>query len=98
MIKQDFVARVNQYASEGTPFIFIIDFELERPAVFRLDVIDSKHIKYDVNGETNVVYENTHIPSLEFAVHPMPKTEYSKSFDIVFEESIKVFIVDFRPF
>ncbi len=83
MDKSEFVTRVNQYATDGTPFIFIIDFELQLPTVFKLEGINSDYLKYEVNGKTNVEYAAASPPNFKFQSFPMPIEKYETAFDIV---------------
>lgn len=44
---------MNRLGAEGTPFLFIIDFEMERPLVIPLAEVDPGEIRYSINGITN---------------------------------------------
>ncbi|MCX6231318.1 MAG: aminodeoxychorismate synthase component I [Bacteroidetes bacterium] len=47
---------MNKYGAERTPFLFIIDFEMKQPLVFKLNEVQSD-ILYDINGISNVIYQ-----------------------------------------
>lgn len=45
--------QMNQWAEAHIPFLFIIDFEMIMPYVFRVDEIDANRILYDIQGIKN---------------------------------------------
>jgi para-aminobenzoate synthetase component 1 len=45
--------QMNKWAIAGIPFLFIIDFELSNPLIFRLDEIDPNKLLYNINGLNN---------------------------------------------
>lgn len=74
--------QMNEWAGKGIPFLFIIDFELKKPLVFRLDEIDKHKLLYYVNGLTNC--NNFICPEQLFLVkHPMKYEEYLRKFNMV---------------
>jgi para-aminobenzoate synthetase component 1 len=44
---------MNKWAEAGIPFLFIIDFEINKPLIFRLDEIDPDKLRYNIDGITN---------------------------------------------
>jgi para-aminobenzoate synthetase component 1 len=44
---------ITSYAKQRIPFLFIIDFDLQKPVVIPLSEINSEEILYDFNGRTN---------------------------------------------
>ena len=44
---------MNALGSLGIPFLCLVDFEMEKPVIFRLDEIESERILYNINGRTN---------------------------------------------
>ena len=66
------------------PFLFLVDFEMEKPLIYRLDEVDPNKILFDVNGTRN---QTEHFVVSESAIiekHPEPWTSYKKKFDNVF--------------
>jgi para-aminobenzoate synthetase component 1 len=49
----DFKEKLNSWGQQKVPFLFWIDFELEKPVAIKLDEIDSRKILFEVNGFTN---------------------------------------------
>jgi para-aminobenzoate synthetase component I len=50
----DFKSTVNEWANQKIPFLFLIDFELQKPMAIKLSDVNSNEILYDINGFTNV--------------------------------------------
>ncbi len=53
MVLTDFTKQLNEWGKAGTPFLFLIDFELQKPLAFTLDTIDPKLLRFNLNGFTN---------------------------------------------
>lgn len=53
MIISEFTQVLNEWGRENVPFLFIVDFEMKKPLVFRLKDIDPEELLYDINGFTN---------------------------------------------
>ncbi len=73
---------MNQYGKEGTPFLFVIDFKMKAPLVYKLDALPTD-ILYDVNGVKN--YEPVKIDTKEFYLNKFPINidKYTIAFDKV---------------
>jgi para-aminobenzoate synthetase component 1 len=63
----------NEYWRKKEPFVFIIDFELKKPTIWRLP---SDEILFDFNSEGNN-------RPIKFAIDPAPFDLYKKKFDTV---------------
>ena len=75
---------MNQYGKEGTPFLFVIDFKMKAPLVYKLDALPTA-ILYDVNGVKN--YEPIEIAQQEFYLNKFPKSidKYTIAYEKVLE-------------
>ncbi len=51
--KSNIKEQMNIWGEKGIPFLFIIDFELRTPLIFRLGEIDPQRLLYNINGVTN---------------------------------------------
>ncbi|MBN2080301.1 MAG: aminodeoxychorismate synthase component I [Spirochaetes bacterium] len=76
---------MNRLGAAGTPFLFIIDFEMERPLVIPLADVDPRELRYSINGKTN--YDGAiREPSMRFPVslasRPMAYDRYREMFDL----------------
>lgn len=78
----EFRTQVNDWAKNGIPFLFIIDYELEEPVVLKLSQL-SPELFFKVGTFTNVSEKNTSIESLVKV--PIPFSEYRTKFDKVLQ-------------
>lgn len=53
MTIQEFRENLNTWGQDRVPFLFWIDFELEKPVAIKLSEVDEEQILFDVNGSTN---------------------------------------------
>ena len=95
MIKASEVRELmNRYGSEKVPFLFAIDFELER-GIFEMNPLESNNVffrvgevenysnsKQGINNEQSDKSNNTNQELLKI-ITPPDKAEYKKSYDIV---------------
>ena len=79
---------MNKYGSQGLPFLFMIDFELQRPIVLLLEHIDPSKLLYDINGQHNVYGQpGIHdIITTPIYKNPISFFDYQKGFDYVVEQ------------
>ena len=79
---------MNEWGSAGIPFLFIIDFEQQKPLIFRLDEIDPARLLYDINGVSNSNYTGRGGKKLrpQLIKHPGSYEEYLSKFEIVKHE------------
>jgi len=77
-----FVKQLSTYAKNGEPFVFVIDFELRKPMVCKLEDAKKNDIFYNIKGNTNF---NCPIqcPKIELKHHPIDKTVFSTKFENV---------------
>jgi len=78
----DFVHKVNDYTRKGTPFLFVIDFEKEKPFVCKLRDLNDEDIFYSINGKGNMQgLISSKIKNID--INPVSKAVYSKAFNQV---------------
>ncbi len=53
MTINEFKDKLNAWGQQKIPFLFWIDFELEKPIAIKLDEVDSCKILFEINGVTN---------------------------------------------
>lgn len=63
---QRLIKQMNAYGVASTPFVFLVDYEMQAPKIWTLDEIDSAEIGYDFNGVTNIA------PSKPLCKTPFP--------------------------
>ncbi|MBC8320851.1 MAG: aminodeoxychorismate synthase component I [Bacteroidetes bacterium] len=81
---QTTINRINQFGKKRIPFLFIIDFDMEKPIVLPLNEIDSDEILYSVNGISNINGNNPECAKeIEFKASPVSKERYLTAFNHV---------------
>ncbi len=75
--------KINQWARQGIPFLFVFDFEMKHPLAMPLSEISSNEILFSINGTGNAPLVTPVSKSLYFDVFPVSKDRYSKAFDLV---------------
>ena len=53
MTIQEFITTLNTWGQQQVPFLFYVDFEMEKPIAIKLTDIDAGRILYEINGVTN---------------------------------------------
>ena len=69
---------INKLGREGVPFLFVIDFEMEKPLLFPLDEINRDHIKYTIGEKTNTPEKETIPGNISFSKRPYPFNNIKK--------------------
>ena len=71
---------INEYGRERFPFLFIIDFEMNEPLIFRLDELNKDKIFYKIGGfENNPKIEQKN-EKIIFEKYPVEKETYECAF------------------
>lgn len=83
MLIDEFIATLNEYGFRRIPFLFMVDFEMQDPQVFRLDALDPSLLLYDVNGHTNVHGINGGSIDPRLEKFPISFDEYHLKYDVV---------------
>lgn len=75
---------VNELTANGIPYLFVLDFELEKPFVCRLDMLDKYQIYYDIKGQGNLkTKKNDKNSKVLLQFNSIKKEKYLKAFDYV---------------
>ena len=74
---------MNEYGRKKIPFLFIVDFEMNKPLIFRLDEIDSNKILFQINEIKNYNNDFAITEKLIFNKSPLPFDEYYCAFENV---------------
>jgi len=77
------VQQMNALGKEKIPFLFVIDFAMQKPIVVPLSEINPNNILFNVNGLSNSTLNNTVQKKLSFSYKPVLKKEYCKAFEKV---------------
>ncbi len=81
---KSFKEQLNRWGHERVPFLFVIDFELEKPLAWKLADLDAAEIQYDVNGFSNGK-EKIVSEAIEIHSHPISFQLYKEKFDRVYQ-------------
>jgi len=84
-IKSEFIAKVNSLASQGQAFLFVIDFEIEKPLVFPENQIP-EDIRFTLPGLNIPSKNETPGNSFSFKASPPRFPEYNESFTKVLKQ------------
>ena len=84
--KNSIKEQMNTWAEMGIPFLFIIDFELNNPLIFRLDEINPQRLLYNINGVTNCDNNKCLRKQLHLVKYPEKYEDYLIKFNKVKEE------------
>lgn len=77
---------MNTWAEAGIPFLFIIDFELKKPLIFKLGEIDPHRLLFNINGVTNCNDQVKTLRQTHLVKHPEKYEDYLIKFNKVKEE------------
>lgn len=78
---------MNFLGANRCPFLFILDFEMEKPLVLPLQNIDSNDIRYQLNEQQNYINPQYPLsPLLHFEKKPIDVDVYKNAFDHVLKE------------
>lgn len=88
MIIKEFIHTVNEYTTKGIPFLFLVDFEKEKPFVCKLEDLEKENVLYAIKNKGNIKYvENKELIPLE--IEMVNKSIYTNAFDKVKNNIIK---------
>jgi para-aminobenzoate synthetase component 1 len=77
---------MNTWGRQNIPFLFAVDFEMEKPWIIRIDEVDADEILFDIRGVTNAGNINrSSKTSLSLQKHPLRFDQYKSKFDIVYD-------------
>jgi para-aminobenzoate synthetase component I len=80
----EFEKTINDWGKQRIPFLFVVDFELQKPEAFRLSEISDRDIRYNINGIHNGVRSHrSHRINTEILKHPIAYGTYKEKFDYV---------------
>lgn len=85
MILTEFTRQLNEWGKTGTPFLFLIDFELQKPLAFRLEAIDPAVLRFNLNGFTNHQITPHSNNQVEIRSSPISLPAYQQKFEKVYK-------------
>jgi para-aminobenzoate synthetase component 1 len=84
-MRSGFIDQLNEWGKNKTPFLFLIDFEKEKPLAWRLDQIASEDLLFDINNFTNQNNDAATAEEVALISKPMTFEEYKDKFDKVYD-------------
>lgn len=75
--------QMNRMGATGTPFVFLIDFELAKPLVLPLDEVDPGWLQYDFRGTGNGSARHYPKRGLHLRKWPVDPSVFREAFDLV---------------
>ncbi|MCF2490275.1 aminodeoxychorismate synthase component I [Dyadobacter sp. CY347] len=81
----DFAERLNEWGKSKTPFVFLVDYRIEKPLGWTLDDECLANIRFDLNGFANVPRDEHQKLISDFHFHKSPVSygDYKVRFDRV---------------
>jgi para-aminobenzoate synthetase component I len=76
---------MNDWGRKNIPFMFIIDFEMQKPVLFKLDEIDTNELLFNMNGFTNVSHYTPQEKKVSLEKFPIPLENYLLKFNKIKE-------------
>ena len=77
------VQQMNALGKEKIPFLFVIDFAMQKPIVVPLSEVNPHNILFNVNGLSNSTPNSQVQKRLKFSYTPITKETYCKAFEKV---------------
>ncbi|MCX8490337.1 MAG: aminodeoxychorismate synthase component I [Cyclobacteriaceae bacterium] len=80
----NFKEQLNDWGHNKVPFLFLIDFELQKPKAWQINEISSAELLFEINGFSNAPKEKIEKKeSLKLEVEPSLNSEYKSKFSRV---------------
>lgn len=79
----EFIKTLNAWGRQRIPYLFLVDFEMEKPLVYPLSEIKPDTLLYSINGRTNCAPGAIGKRTIDFAKFPLPYHHYKKKYDEV---------------
>lgn len=83
--KQQAINQMNTWGGQQKPFLFMIDYELQKPLVYPLDSLPN-HIHFEINGVSNKKFDKEEKTSFTFETSPLPFNTYKNAFNKAMDE------------
>lgn len=79
---------MNEWGRKKVPFLFLVDFEMEKPLAFTLAEIDANKLLFAINGRTNTgararQFDQHREKKIDFVRQPLSMDDYKVKFDKV---------------
>ncbi len=83
--KEEATNRMNAYGKAREPFLFLIDFEMQRPIVLPLSAVETRELLYDIGGQRNCPELLPGQGAFFLEKYPISRAAYHHAFQLVQE-------------
>lgn len=85
MSLDNFIQQLNEWGRKKVPFLFLVDFELEKPRAWTLNQIDPEEMLYSIHGYSNVTSKKRSAKKIQLQKYPISFEHYQAKFNRVYE-------------
>ncbi len=85
----EFKEQLNAWGQNRVPFLFLIDFEMKKPLVWRVDQVDPNDILYSVNAFSNAPKLRKEEGVIRLQKFPLSFYDYERKFNCVHEHLLR---------
>jgi para-aminobenzoate synthetase component 1 len=79
-MQENFTKKMNRLGKERTPFLFILDFELNKPVILDIPEASANNILFNIEGKQNYSHKIFKKKRIEFKKYPVDYPAYLKAF------------------
>ncbi len=79
---EEFIHTVNEYTIKGIPFLFVIDFEKEKPFVSKIEDLEKENVLYSIKNKGNLTSKRNK-KTIPLKIDVIDKAMYTNAFDKV---------------
>jgi len=80
---KDIINLMNEYGKSSIPFLFIFDFKMEKPLLFRISELEDNNIFFDINGIKNFHQAYPLSKKIILKKYPVKFERYKSAFENV---------------
>lgn len=84
--KTEFIQQLNTWGKQKIPFLFVVDFEMEKPVAWKLSELDPLSIKFSFHGFANAGDVSLQESVGDLTIFPIPFELYERKFNFVFDQ------------
>ncbi|UBM60322.1 aminodeoxychorismate synthase component I [Marinilongibacter aquaticus] len=87
-LSEEFISQMNQLGRERTAFLFLIDYEMEKPLIRKLEDLSPEEFEFEVDDgflalDNHVRSKPKELETLQIATDPISFERYRNAFDFV---------------
>ena len=80
----EFIKTLNEWGQQQVPFLFLVDYEMKKPLVWRISEVDQSELLYDFHGVTNAKLQSR-VGVSDFQIVKPAIASYEKKFHSVIQ-------------